>query len=465
MAFKQILNVRLITRLAVFFVMMMMIGMAVMGLLLQYSRSAGTLLVGALIALAVTFPLGVWVVKWVMRPIFDIQILAEQLLQSGGTLSGNFEELTSFKTALTQLASRSQERIYALERERTKISTILDSMVEGVIALDHQGRVIVMNPAARRILDAVKQKVEGQQLLEVIRNRQLADMVEHSRTLGPNEQFRQEVELYLPMHRILEVNVMPLPLQTTTRGIVLVLHDVTELRRLERVRVEFVANVSHELRTPLTAIKGYLETLLDEAPADPETQRRFLEVAHTQADRLGRLIKDLLNLSDIESGRVALHPIVIGLNEFVNETTAIFEKHAGMKGIRFENRIASGMATQADPDRLSQILVNLIDNALKYTPSGGTITFDAASLANEQVSLQVTDSGQGIPPQDLARVMERFFRADKARSREEGGAGLGLAIVKHLVQLHGGTLHIASEVGKGTKVEVVLPAAQLTPSL
>ena len=464
MALKEILDVRLVTRLAVFFVMMMIVGMTVMGLLLQYSRSAGALLMGILIALAVSFPIGVWIVRWAMRPIFDIQVVAEHLLQSGGPLWGSFGKSTSLKTVLTQLASRSQERIYALERERTKISTILDSMVEGVIALDHHGRVIVMNPAARRILDAGREKVEGRQLLEVIRNRKLAEMVERSRTLGPNEQYRREVELYLPVHRILEVNAMPLPLQPTTRGIVLVLHDITELRRLERVRVEFVANVSHELRTPLTAIKGYLETLLDETPADPATQRRFLEVAHTQADRLGRLIKDLLNLSDIESGRVALHPKAIGLKEFVNETVTLFEKHAGMKSITFENRIASGLATQADPDRLSQILVNLVDNSVKYTPTGGKISFDAQDVPNAQVRLTVTDSGQGILPHDLARVTERFYRVDKARSREEGGTGLGLTIVKHLVQLHGGTLHITSEVGKGTMVEVVLPAAQLTPS-
>ena len=178
-----------------------------------------------------------------------------------------------------------------------------------------------------------------------------------------------------------------------------------------------------------------------------------------------RLIKDLLHLSDIETGRVALHPVAIGLYEFVRDTLTIFEKHARMKGITFENRIPSNLAAQADPDRLSQILVNLIDNAVKYTPSGGTITFDAVARGHEEVGLQITDSGQGIPPQDLARVAERFYRVDKARSREEGGAGLGLAIVKHLVQLHGGTLHIGSEFGKGTTVEVVLPAGQLTPSL
>ena len=465
MSLKQILNVRLVIRLALFFVLMMILGMTIMGFLLEYSRSRGTLVIGALVALGATFALGIWVVRWVMRPIFDIQVVAEQLLQSGGTFGGGPDELSSLKTALTRLEARSRERIHALESERTKIATILDSMVEGVIALDHQGRIIVMNPAARRIFNVAQQKVENQQLLEVIRNRQLADMVENSRTLQPNEQFRCEVELYLPVHRVLEVGVMPLQLEAVARGMVLVLHDITELRRLEKVQVEFVANVSHELRTPLTAIKGYLETLLDEAPAEPPTHRRFLEIAYTHADRLGRLIKDLLSLSHIETGRVALHPVAIRLNEFVGELLGIFEKTASAKGLTFENRVEPNLSVQADPDRLSQILVNLIDNAVKYTPGGGKITLDAHALAGDQVGLEVADSGQGIPPNDLARVTERFYRVDKARSRGEGGTGLGLAIVKHLVQLHGGTLRISSEVGKGTRVEVILPAAQLTPSL
>jgi len=464
-ALKQILNIRLITRLALFFVLMMILGMLVMGLLLEFRPNRGTFLISVVVALVVTFPLGVWVVRWVMRPILDIQVVAEQLLQSGGSLGGSLDGLTSLKMALTRVEARSRERIQALESERTKIATILDSMVEGVIALDHQGRVIVMNPAARHILHVKMDGVEGQALLEVIRNRQLADMVEQSRTLGPNEQHRREVELYLPVHRILEVSAMPLPLESVARGMVLVLHDITELRRLERVRVEFVANVSHELRTPLTAIKGYLETLLDEAPAEPATHRRFLEIAYTHADRLGRLIKDLLSLSDIETGRVALHPIVVGLHTFVDETLTIFEMAVGMKNLSCENRIDSHLSIRADPDRLSQILVNLIDNAVKYTPSGGRIIFDAQSLAHDQIGLKVTDTGQGIPPDDLARVTERFYRVDKARARVEGGTGLGLAIVKHLVQLHGGTLRIESEVGKGTTVEVVFPAAQLTPSL
>ena len=218
-----------------------------------------------------------------------------------------------------------------------------------------------------------------------------------------------------------------------------------------------MANVSHELRTPLTAIKGYLETLIDETPAEPLTHRRFLEVAHTHADRLSRLINDLLNLSDIETGKVVLRTRSVGLQDFVNEAFTIFEKEATKRGVKLQNEISADMVVWADRDRLSQIFVNLVDNAVKYTPKGGSVTFKAFARGSKFIGFQVIDTGQGIPPTDLPRITERFYRVDKARSRELGGTGLGLAIVKHLVQLHGGTLHIDSEVGKGTIIEIGLP--------
>ena len=465
MGLKHLLSIKLVTRLGLFFVLMLTLGMLVMGLMLQYSPSTKFIVIGGLLAMVMAFPVGITVIRWVMRPVLDFQVDVEGLLKTEKTLGGHLNEVTSLKTTLNELVSRSQDRIRALESERSKVSAILDSMVEGVIALDHQNRVMVMNPAARRILGVASETVQNKQLLEVIRNRQLADLGEKGLTLNSDDQYRQEVEIHMPAHRILDVNAMMLPLEAGNLGTLLVLHDITELRRLERMRVEFVANVSHELRTPLTAIKGYLETLLDEAPSEPAMHRRFLEIAHTHADRLGRLIKDLLNLSDIETGRVALHLTNVGICEFVNETLTIFEKVVIAKSIAFENRIDPNLCIKADPDRLSQILVNLIDNAVKYSPSGGKVTFEARPLPEEKIGIRVTDSGQGIPPQDLARVTERFYRVDKARSREEGGTGLGLAIVKHLVQLHGGTLRISSEVGKGTIVDLILPEAQLSPSV
>jgi len=233
---------------------------------------------------------------------------------------------------------------------------------------------------------------------------------------------------------------------------------LAEVRRLEQVRTEFVANVSHELRTPLTVIKGYLETLLDEAPAQPETHRRFLEVAYTHAARLSRLVDDLLELSNLETGKAVLKLSAVDIHGAADEIVAMFEKKAAHKTLVVRNETPTGLLARADRDRLSQVLVNLVDNAVKYTPEGGTVTIGGARRPDQLVALWVSDTGSGIPSSDLPRLTERFYRVDKARSRELGGTGLGLAIVKHLVQAHGGELVIESDLGKGTKVSFTLAA-------
>ncbi|WP_447971865.1 ATP-binding protein [Nitrospira sp. M1] len=351
--------------------------------------------------------------------------------------------------------------MHTLEGERAKVTAILDSMVEGVMALDEQGRILVANPSVRRILDFKHDTLEDYSLLEVVRNRELADLVEWCQSLDISERCSREVVLTMPQRRVLEVNAMPLALVEQRRGLVLVLHDVTELRRLEKVRAEFVANVSHELRTPLTAIKGYLETLLDESSPDPAMYRRFLSVALAHADRLGRLVNDLMNLSDIETGKITLKRNLVPLAEVVSEVAGIYHNEAIKKGVSIVTRVSPDIHVWVDRDRVSQIIVNLVDNALKYTSKEGHVTFTTVSSSEMpgHVTLQIRDTGQGIPSADLPRLTERFYRVDKARSREEGGTGLGLAIVKHLVHVHGGTIQIDSELGKGTTVGVSLPVS------
>ena len=423
---------------------------------------------GLVLLLSLVFFISSLVIKRTLRPVIEFQNAAKQLVQSYGSDSrpiAKEEELVQLGRTLNQLAANLQDRISALESERAKVSAILDSMVEGVIALDENGKILVTNPSACRILDLSDEKVEGQSLLEVVRNKELADLVEWCRTLNATERYRREVDLHNPNRRVLEVNAMPLPLSNQVQGIVLVLHDITELRRLEQVRAEFVANVSHELRTPLTAIRGYLETLLDESPIEPSTHRRFLEIAHLHAERLGRLIDDLLNLSNIETGKVILHQTELNLNESVQEVVAMFEKDAKKKGVSIVNKVDPLIDVYADRDRLSQILVNLVDNAVKYTSNNGQVLFNSTSPKDDHIVLHVQDTGQGIPAQDLPRITERFYRVDKTRSRELGGTGLGLAIVKHLLQLHSGTISIESEVGKGTIVSITLPKAAVVQTL
>ncbi|MBI3003014.1 MAG: hypothetical protein HYY54_05255 [candidate division NC10 bacterium] len=238
----------------------------------------------------------------------------------------------------------------------------------------------------------------------------------------------------------------------------MVLHDITALRRLEQVRKEFVANVSHELRTPLTSIRGYLETLLDGGLEDATQARRFLDVVHTHTERLSRLVDDLLQLSDLETGKVTLKPAAIALHEVAAHVLAILDSRAAQKRLTLQNDVPADLTVRADRDRLAQILVNLVDNAVKYTPERGRIAVGAARRPGGRVEVRVADTGIGIPSTDLPRVSERFYRVDKARSRELGGTGLGLAIVKHLVQAHGGELTIESELNRGTTVRFTLPA-------
>jgi two-component system phosphate regulon sensor histidine kinase PhoR len=258
------------------------------------------------------------------------------------------------------------------------------------------------------------------------------------------------------------VNAVPLSLAAGETGVVIVLHDVSELRRLEQVRTEFVANVSHELRTPLTAIHGYVETLLSGALEEPDNARRFLEIVHRQTERLGRLIDDLTELSNIELGKVSLYLAPTHVDEVIDSVLAVVLPRARAGGVTVSVETPADLPTaEADHDRLAQILINLVDNAVKYTPRGGTVTIRAAATGPAMMEVTVEDTGVGIPAADLPRVTERFYRVDKARSRELGGTGLGLAIVKHLVLAHGGEIKIDSTVGRGTTVRVTLPIGRL----
>ena len=250
---------------------------------------------------------------------------------------------------------------------------------------------------------------------------------------------------------------------------ILVFHDISQIKRLERIRRDFVANVSHELRTPLAAIAGYTETLLGGAVDDPDKARRFLGIVERHTERLGRLVNDLLTLSDLELGRTELRRGLVRAENVIEATFEVLRARAAQQGLTLEHEIAPGMPPlDADQDRLEQALLNLVDNAIKYTPSGGHIivrarpvppTGDAArrGSAAEYGELSVEDTGVGVPSEDLPRLTERFYRVDKARSRELGGTGLGLAIVKHIIQAHGGSMTIESELGRGTTVRLIVP--------
>jgi len=245
-------------------------------------------------------------------------------------------------------------------------------------------------------------------------------------------------------------------------GFVLVFHDITEIKRLETMRRDFVANVSHELRTPLTAIRGYAETLLSGALDDPTRARSFLGVIDRHSERLSRLIDDLLTLSDLELGKSPLKKDAVLLETLVDEVLEVLGEKAERGKVQLVKALPTGLPLlRGDSDRLQQVLINLADNAVKYTPAGGTVTIAAQGSTNGDtpcVEISVTDTGGGIPAEELPRLTERFYRVDKARSRELGGTGLGLAIVKHIVQAHGGKLHISSTLAVGTTVRFTVPS-------
>ena len=415
---------------------------------------------GAVLAFCVAVVIGLFVSRRVTRPLRGMESAARRMaegdLAQAVPVAGT-DEIAALGVALNRTALALREKIERLGDEQAKVRTILDGMTEGVVALDDRGRLLLLNPSARAMFAVENGVAEGRSFVEVIRQKGLLDLVGEVRASAAPA--RHELELGPPVNRVVAARGAPLGLGGESAGVLLVLHDVTELRRLERVRSEFVANVSHELRTPLTCIKGYLETLLDGALDDHANARRFLEVAGTHAERLDRLIDDLLELSNIESGRVTLAPMRLDLGDVVAGVAAMFERQTTQNHQALERVVSPGLAVRADRDRLVQILVNLVDNAVKFTPEGGQIRIEAGAGPAGRVAVRVRDTGVGIPSTDLPRITERFYRVDKTRSREVGGTGLGLAIVKHLVQAHGGELQVESALGHGTTVSFTLPGA------
>jgi two-component system phosphate regulon sensor histidine kinase PhoR len=362
------------------------------------------------------------------------------------------------------MSERLAAQFTQLGEDREQLRMILGGMVEGVVALDGEQRILFANERALQLLGVPNQAAAGRRLWEVVRQRALQDLVRQA--LADPKPCQQELTWTGPAAKSLTVHAARLP-GSPPRGAVLVLHDTTELRRLERLRQDFVANVSHELKTPLSVIKACVETLLDGAVDDPEHRGPFLQRIAEQGDRLHALILDLLSLARIESGAEMLEFQAVPLGPAV---AACLERHrarAAGKNQRFEavpepaaGPAGAETAAWADEEAVAQILDNLVDNAVKYTPPGGRIQVRWRA-EDGHVRLEVEDSGIGIPEQDLPRIFERFYRVDKARSRELGGTGLGLAIVKHLVQAMRGSVRASSRVGQGTTFAVRLPRAPL----
>ena len=342
-------------------------------------------------------------------------------------------------------------------------AALFNSMTEGVLLLDASGRVQLVNEAFARLF-SVAGDVRGRTVMEALRLHQVQALVNQTLTDGR----MQDGELTIPSvegDRFFAVNgAAVLSLDGQRQGIILVFHDLTRLKQLENTRREFVANVSHELRTPLSLIKGYVETLIDGASAKPEVALKFLHTIERHADRLTYLIEDLLTISRLESGQVAMNLQPTEPRSTVQRVMEDLRSRASERQIELANDVPAGLVVQADADRLQQVFLNLVDNAIRHGRAGGSVTATARRQAGGWVELSVSDDGPGIPVADQARVFERFYRLDKARSREAGGTGLGLAIVKHIVQAHGGEPGLDSEPGRGARFHFTLREAEAPPS-
>lgn len=359
-----------------------------------------------------------------------------------------------------ELAAQRTQREVELAAQAERTAALFDRMVEGIIVVGPHGRIRLANRAAGVLFDFAP-PASDRTVLEATRHHEVAALV--ARLDGEPEVLNHELRLDgLAETRFLQVNALALRGTDGARdGAILVFHDLTRLRQLEAVRQEFVANVSHELRTPLSLIKSAAETLIDGGKIDPAVTARFLEIIDKHASRLTLLIDDLLLLARLDSGRIELQLQPVALRVAAQDALDDAALIARAREISLDNQVAPEAVAYADPERLRQVLANLIDNGIKYGRVGGHLAVGGRVLDRDYVELTVRDDGPGIPAEAKARVFERFYRADKARSREQGGTGLGLAIVKNVVQAHGGDVRVESAAGTGTEFFITLPAAKV----
>lgn len=404
--------------------------------------------------------ISLWLSRRLVRPLEELRRGAERFSQGDlkHRVRGDFSlEIAAVADAMNQMAAALDARIRELIQQRNEGQAVLSSMVEGVIAVDSQQRIISMNQACARLLSTDAARAAGRSLQEVVRNPDLQQLV--AGVLIGQKPLSQEIQLHQQGERQIEAHASVLRDAADREiGVLLVLHDVTRLRKLENMRRDFVANVSHELRTPITSIKGFVETLLDGAVENPEDAKRFLQIVAAQTDRLEAIIEDLLLLSRVEEEHEHSEPTLeIGnIQSIIEAAVSVCRLKADEKQIHLDIACDPSLRAEINPTLLEQALVNLIDNAVKYSNEGQTVHIEA-ELMPDELQIRVRDHGCGIPREHLPRIFERFYRVDKARSRSLGGTGLGLAIVKHIAQYHRGRATVESTLGKGSTFVLHLP--------
>ncbi len=415
---------------------------------------------GTLIVALVAAALSVFLARRVARPLEGMTAGARRFAQGDFDARlpmANNAELSELASAMNVMAAQLRERILATERQREELEAVLSSMVESVVAVDGRERIVLLNRASAVLFGTSIEAARGRPLHEVIRNPKLQQCL--ARLLANEQSFKDDAVVVDASEHFLHISASALQDGKGNQiGALLVLNDVTELRRLERARSDFIANVSHEIRTPVTSIKGYAETLLNEAQSEPETITRFLEIISRQADRLCSLVDDILSLASLERSEATGDYVTEKTNvrTIIESAVDVCAEKSKERDLQVRVECPDDLEVQAHAFLLEQALVNLLDNAIKYSDTGGEVCVEAEGCPGE-IAIRVRDTGQGIALEDLPRVFERFYRVDKARSRKLGGTGLGLAIVKHIVNLHGGRINVESALGKGSCFTLHLP--------
>ncbi len=420
-----------------------------------------SLLVLFLVAAVVSYR----VASGLTKPLEHITVVANRIsrLDYGARVKlERRDEIGELGKAIDNMADSLEKQLKIIRDNEDLLQSVLANMTGGMLMVNSLGNVALVNRFAEEVLGVTSKRLTGKSYHELKRHYELTKLLGEG--LRRKERIHDEQTLYDPEPRLIQIDGVPMfEDDDTYRGMLFLIQDISNIRRLERMRSEFVANVSHELKTPIAAVKGFAETLLG-GVQDEQTSRAFLQIIYDESERLNRLIGDILELSKIESKRSPLNFSPIHLQPFFDTIREMLNSSAAKKNITMEMNVPEEMFMEADEDRLRQIFVNLISNAVNYTQDGGkvrlTVEEKVSENGEERILFRVRDTGMGIPKKDLPRIFERFYRVDKARSRISGGTGLGLSIVKHLVDLHHGTVTVESEVNIGTTFTVNLPLLQ-----
>ncbi len=425
----------------------------------QVDSITNIFITGTLIAMVITAVLGVLLSRTITKPIIDMKRQAYAMARGNYTRKVKvygLDEIGELAQSFNSLTKRVQEAQAMTEGERRKLSSVLSYMTDGVIATDRRGKVILINSPAEKMLRVAHETANGQPLTEVLgvqNEYKFEDLMEMTEPLTMD---RSTTERY-----ILRANLSVIQRETGfVNGVIAVLHDITDQEKVDQERRDFVSNVSHELRTPLTSMHSYLEALSDGAWEDKEVAPHFLEVTQNETERMIRLVNDLLKLSRMDGGREQLDKSFVNFTDFFNHIIDRFEMMK-KETIKFKRYIPrTPVIIEIDEDKVMQVLDNIISNANKYSPDGGQISFFLKKM-DDKIEVSISDEGLGIPEEDLDKVFDRFFRVDKARSREMGGTGLGLAIAREVIEAHGGRIWAESNKRKGTTVKFTLPYSDL----